>query len=219
MSIEKRTTQYTMKKNAGTGKRELNKARKRAEIVAIATQSFLEQGYAATSMSAIADRLGGSKATLWAHFASKEELFDAVIALQVESFSRDVDEVLLRQTFSLPALRRACLRFIDCLLRENSVLLYRLVTSEGERFPEIKEMFYTRGPAKLRACIAAFFATAYEEEEARQLTQLTVSAVTGYRTDILLRPARTPRAEHEAFVENLLSHVDWPQTRDGLLPG
>jgi AcrR family transcriptional regulator len=61
------------------GKRQLNKARKREAIVQVATRAFLENGYAATSMSAIADELGGSKATLWAHFSSKEELFAAVI--------------------------------------------------------------------------------------------------------------------------------------------
>lgn len=192
------------------GKRELNKARKRAEIVRIATRAFLDQGYAATTMSAIADELGGSKATLWAHFASKEDLFAAVIDLQVETFARDVDEVLTSQSFSLPALRRACLRFIDCLLRETSIQLYRLVMSEGERFPEIKEMFYARGPVKLRTCIAEFFATRFDEAEALQLTQITVAAVTGYRSDVLLRPGKATKAQHEAFVDSLIAHIGWP---------
>ena len=65
------------------GKRELNKARKRAEIVDIATRSFFEHGYAATSMSAIAETLGGSKTTLWSHFSSKADLFTAVVDAQV----------------------------------------------------------------------------------------------------------------------------------------
>lgn len=197
------------------GKRELNKAKKRAEIVQVATRLFFAQGYATTTMSAIADELGGSKATLWAHFSSKEDLFAAVIDLQVEIFADDVDEVLNGQTFSLPALRRASLRFIDCLLRENSILMYRLVMSEGERFPEIKEMFYERGPAKLRTVITAFFATRFTDEESAQLTQCTMSAVTGYRTDVLLRPTRSTKAQHEAFIDNLLSHLAFPpQTMD-----
>lgn len=192
------------------GKRELNKAKKRAEIVRVATRLFFEQGYATTTMSAIADALGGSKATLWAHFSSKEDLFAAVVDRQVEVFASDVDEVLTGQAFSLAALRRACLRFIDCLLRENSILLYRLVVSEGERFPEIKEMFYERGPAKLRCAITAFFATRFDTEEAARLTQCTMSAVTGYRSDVLLRPTRSTQAQHDAFVDNLLTHVAFP---------
>lgn len=199
-----------MTENTGLSKRELNKVRKRAEIVRIASGMFLEQGYAATTMSGIADAVGGSKATLWAHFASKEDLFTAVVDLHVETFARDVDEVLTGQSFSIPALRRACLRFIDCLLRTSSVMLYRLVTSEGERFPEIKEAFYTRGPIKLRGAISTFFATAFDAEEAARLTQLISSAVTGYRSDVLLRPTPADLAEHVAFVENLIGHISWP---------
>lgn len=189
------------------GKRELNKARKRAEIVDIATRSFLDHGYAATSMSAIAEELGGSKATLWAHFGSKEELFAAVIDLQVETFSRDIDEVLTSQTFSIPALRRACLRFLDCLLRDNAVRLFSLVLSEGARFPEIREMFYSRGPAKVRRCIIEFYATRFSEADAARLTQLTMTAMSGYRSDTLLRPAKPKRAELETFVGDFVDMI------------
>jgi AcrR family transcriptional regulator len=52
---------------------------KRAAIVKIAYEAFLTDGYAATSMSSIAAKVGGSKATLYNYFASKEELFAAVI--------------------------------------------------------------------------------------------------------------------------------------------
>lgn len=199
-----------MIEKTGLSKREINKARKRADIVRVASGMFLEQGYATTTMSGIADAVGGSKATLWAHFASKEELFAAVVDLHVEIFARDVDEVLTGQSFSRAALRRACLRFVDCLLRENSVLLYRLVTSEGERYPEVKETFYTRGPVKLRCAITDFFATRFDREEAVRLTQITVAAVTGYRSDVLLRPEPVQPGQHEDFVDTLLAHIAWP---------
>lgn len=194
----------------------MNKANKRSEIIQAAMFLFLKNGYAATSMSAIAELIGGSKTTLWAYFASKEELFAAVIDMQVEIFSQEVDEVLTGQTFSLRALRGACLRSIGFLLRENSVLLYRLVMSEGERFPEIKKMFYERGPAKLQACLARFFATRFSEEDVRRLTQLTISALTGYRYEVLLRSSEANSAEHEAFVDTMLTYVTWPNAEQGL---
>lgn len=201
-----------MMEKCAVGKRELNKARKRAEIVQVASRMFLEQGYAATTMSAIADTLGGSKATLWAHFSSKEDVFAAVLDLHVETFSSSIDEVLTGQTFSVPALRRACLRLIDCLLRESSILLYRMVVSEGARFPELLEAFYTRGPIKLRTRIAGFFATGFNDDDARALTQLMVAAVSGYRSDLILKPDGT-RANHETFVDSLLKHIAWPEPR------
>jgi AcrR family transcriptional regulator len=193
------------------GKRELNKAKKRAAIVEVATKSFFERGYAATTMSSIADELGGSKATLWAHFSSKEELFAAVVDNKVDAFAQEVNEVLTGQAFSFPALRRACLRFLDCLLRENSVQLFRLVLSEGERFPEINEMFYERGPWRFRSCITEFYATHFTREEAERLTLVTVAAIVGYRSDILMRPKRPTLKEREAFVDNLIGLIDWPR--------
>src|SRR6202050_1736457 len=52
---------------------------KRRAILDVATEVFLAQGYAATSMSEIAAKLGGSKGTLYNYFRSKEELFSAFI--------------------------------------------------------------------------------------------------------------------------------------------
>ncbi len=52
---------------------------KRQEIIRIAGELFDELGYERTSMSAIASRVGGSKATLYGYFSSKEDLLRAVL--------------------------------------------------------------------------------------------------------------------------------------------
>lgn len=197
------------------GKRELNKARKREAIVEIATVAFLENGYAATSMSSIADTLGGSKATLWAHFSSKEELFAAVVDMQVDVFSVTITETVVNQVFSLVALRRAGVRFLESLLTPNSIRLFRLVVSEGERFPEVSEMFYSRGPALARGYVRNFFETRMSAEDALRLTRIFMSSLVGYRSDILMRPDKPTPAEREAFVDSLIASIVWP---DLILP-
>ena len=53
---------------------------KRRQIVAAAESLFLAHGYGAVSMDAIAKRAGVSKATLYAHFASKDALFAGIMA-------------------------------------------------------------------------------------------------------------------------------------------
>jgi AcrR family transcriptional regulator len=53
-------------------------ARRRA-IVAAAWEVFRDEGFERASMSAIAVRAGGSKATLYAYFKSKEEVFAAAL--------------------------------------------------------------------------------------------------------------------------------------------
>lgn len=52
----------------------------RARILDTARDLYAEQGYAGTSMAALAGRLGISKAALYHHFASKTEILDALLA-------------------------------------------------------------------------------------------------------------------------------------------
>jgi len=58
-------------------------AEKRREIVVAAAELFVKLGYEHTSMAAISDRVGGSKATLYGYFASKEDLLRAVLEYDV----------------------------------------------------------------------------------------------------------------------------------------
>lgn len=58
---------------------------KRAEIVRIASEAFDQLGYDRCSMTTISERLGGSKATLYGYFDSKEELLRAVLQCEVAS--------------------------------------------------------------------------------------------------------------------------------------
>ena len=66
---------------------------KRSEIVRIASEAFDELGYDRCSMAAISERLGGSKATLYGYFCSKEELLRAVLQCHVASeFDRIMED-------------------------------------------------------------------------------------------------------------------------------
>jgi AcrR family transcriptional regulator len=52
---------------------------KRREIVTAAWDVFRAKGFDGTSMSDVSERLGGSKATLYRYFSSKDELFAAAL--------------------------------------------------------------------------------------------------------------------------------------------
>ena len=64
---------------------------KRSEIVRIASELFEQHGYDRCSMAALSDRVGGSKATLYGYFPSKEELLRAVLQCQIAS---DFDRIM-----------------------------------------------------------------------------------------------------------------------------
>ena len=59
--------------------REESKARTRAELLRAADRLFLRRGFVATSLSEIADEAGLTKGAVYSNFASKEELFLAVL--------------------------------------------------------------------------------------------------------------------------------------------
>jgi len=71
---------------------------KRREIVQVASDLFHDNGYERTSMSMISEKLGGSKATLYGYFSSKEELLAATLVYDVtEEADRLMNEFLANQ--------------------------------------------------------------------------------------------------------------------------
>lgn len=62
-------------------RRERDTSKKRNSIIDAAIKAFQEEGYDKTSMDRIAEVAGASKRTVYNHFASKEELFGAVVDL------------------------------------------------------------------------------------------------------------------------------------------
>src|SRR5258707_9373535 len=51
----------------------------RSRIQAIALELFIEQGYEATSLREIAERLGVTKAALYYHFKTKDEIIQSLV--------------------------------------------------------------------------------------------------------------------------------------------
>jgi len=58
---------------------------KRQHILTVAAQAFQELGFERTTMSEICARMGGSKATLYNYFPSKEVLFFEIMYLSTEA--------------------------------------------------------------------------------------------------------------------------------------
>lgn len=139
-------------------RRTLRKEDRREAIIEIAKRHFLEHGFAATSMSAIAARCGGSKTTLWSHFPSKEDLFSAFVDGLVGEFRQALDEALLTECGTKAALRRFGAVFIAKILSEDARALKRLIAAEGHRFPTLVQTFYEGGPRRTRERLAAFMA-------------------------------------------------------------
>jgi AcrR family transcriptional regulator len=105
---------------------------KRDEIVRVAAQLFQENGFERTSMSMISERLGGSKATLYGYFKSKEELLEAVAYHDVPAQS----ELLMQQFFSGTDLRESFIKlgiaYLTRLMSPVPVANMRMMTTQPE---------------------------------------------------------------------------------------
>jgi len=115
---------------------------KRRDIVRVAAKAFEELGYERTSMLTIAERLRGSKQTLYNYFASKEELLRAVLDFDVsEVANRSVEEFLAEKNLR-KALVRLGVAYLNGQLAPSAMSNIRIVSTQpaesnlGEEFYE-----------------------------------------------------------------------------------
>src|SRR5437588_5424569 len=133
---------------------------KAALILRGARRAFLAGGFGAVSMDAIAREAGVSKATVYAHFGSKEELFGAVIERECEQYfdrfsAGELDPRDVRA--SLTILGR---RFLELILSPDAIALHRIILGEVTRFPMLGEVFWRAGPERERVQIEGFLRSA-----------------------------------------------------------
>lgn len=131
------------------------RARKRDAIVEAARTLFCAEGYPGTSMDAVAAAAGVSKATLYAHFASKADLYREIVGSIANPYIRVSSEVL-----ELPVeegLRVLARRFLDLVLSPQAVTNYRVMIFQGSQFPEMVETFKSAGPEPVIAAVAEYF--------------------------------------------------------------
>jgi TetR/AcrR family transcriptional repressor of mexJK operon len=119
---------------------------KRDAIVRTALAAFLADGYAETSMSSVAAKVGGSKATLYNYFKSKEELFAAVVARKCVQIGKLLNAAEMEGGGDLKAtLTNFGEHFVEMILSDDSIGTFRLATAEAARFPEIGRTIYNSG--------------------------------------------------------------------------
>ena len=147
--------------------RERARDARRKAILAIARDTFLSEGYAATSMSAIAAKLGGSKGTLYNYFPSKEELFEAMMREECAAENIAMTSLPLEGEID-GVLRSLGAAFVRFILSSKAVGIHRIVAAETSRFPELGRMFYEEGPRRTIAVVSGFLADRMAEGRLRR---------------------------------------------------
>lgn len=103
---------------------------KRREIVRVAAKAFEELGYERTSMLTIAERLRGSKQTLYNYFGSKEELLRAVLDFDVGEVADQAMQEFLAEKDLRKALVRFGVAYLNGQLASSAMSNIRIVSTQ-----------------------------------------------------------------------------------------
>ena len=112
--------------------------RRKERVMQVATELFVERGFAATSLVDIARGAGVATRMLYQHFGDKEVIFREVI------FARDAEAALQPPKVEpgdtlYSALLNASNYAYEITYRERSIGLMRLMIAESNRFPEFMQ--------------------------------------------------------------------------------
>lgn len=146
----------TITENLSTRRGRPRDTAKDEAILLAAGDLFMEHGYEAVSVDAVAQRAGVSKATIYARYADKDALFAAVLrqecerAVSPDSFSPDPDQSV-RDTLILLATR-----FLDLVTGDKAMQMHRVLVAETARAPRMAELFYETAVLTLKNRFAAW---------------------------------------------------------------
>ncbi|MGB3797234.1 MAG: TetR/AcrR family transcriptional regulator [Alteraurantiacibacter sp.] len=131
--------------------------RRRHAIMESARHLFVEQGFNRTTLGNIVDQSGGSMATIYKLFGSKEGLLAAVIFAKATS-----GETLVQRNFNSEdapgaVLRRIAMDLHEEFLNPASVALVRIVIAHSIENPEFARHFFESTATRTRDALIRLF--------------------------------------------------------------
>lgn len=130
---------------------------RRQAILEIASKLFTENGFEQTSMAQIARKVGGSKATLYNYFDSKETIFAAVME---SSATEGISAAFMDLAVGKPveqALNQFGCNYLASILTPSLAAIHKMAITEADR-SDIGRHFYLNGPKKGWTRISQYFA-------------------------------------------------------------
>lgn len=142
---------------------------KRKAIMAAAAEIFKMGGYERASMSKIAAHVGGSKATLYSYFPSKEELSSSIMLEDITDQREHLLGIVASPSADLRVtLLKFCKEYIAFILNDDVLANIRIAIAEGAK-SDLGRMIYERGPKEGFVRVASFISEAIKIKKIRQV--------------------------------------------------
>jgi TetR/AcrR family transcriptional regulator, mexJK operon transcriptional repressor len=154
------------------------------ELLDVAAEIFISEGFSAASTNEIARRANSSKTTFYSRFPTKEHLFLAVIERRIDGIFQQVTGTLPEERPIEETLQKFGSALIRLALSQEQIALIRVVSMEAARFPELGKRYYELGPKRAEERLAAYLRKQVERgrllnEDTRQMAQHFVSLASG----------------------------------------
>lgn len=176
------------------------------ELLAIAAEIFLSEGFKGASTNAIARRANASKSTFYSRFPTKEDLFLAVIEHRMERIAGEVTPILSTDAPPTVALQDFGSKLVRAALTQQQVSFVRMIGMEAERFPKLAQRFFELGPGRGQEILAAYLEQSSErgylrKENPERMAEHFISLVTGgevrwFMLGLRSRPSPKRLADH-----------------------
>lgn len=113
------------------------------ELLAAALAVFGERGFRQTTLAEVAARAGVSKGTVYLYFASKDDLFRAVVEHTVIALLEPAEAMARTHAGSASELlTKVVHRMWAAMSQRDMVCLSRLAQAELTQFPEVRRFFF-----------------------------------------------------------------------------
>ncbi|KPL66785.1 hypothetical protein SZ64_00895 [Erythrobacter sp. SG61-1L] len=122
---------------------------RRRAIIKAAKDIFRDVGFERASMAAISAKVGGSKATLYGYFKSKDELFAAAMIDALEDQGQDLIDLLDASRPDVEeVLHRFGLAYLTLLASPEALSVTRTAIAESPARERLGEHLYALGPQR-----------------------------------------------------------------------
>lgn len=123
-----------------------------ARILAAASELFSQYGFEPVSMNAIAERAGVSKANVFHHFKSKNDLYVQVLRAACRESREELEALDLRQGCVRERLKTYAARHLESMLsneRDSRLILREVLENEPGRARQLAEDVFRDGFVRL----------------------------------------------------------------------
>lgn len=122
-----------------------------------ATDLFIQYGYDQVSLDQIVERAGGSKATIYKYFGSKQGLFLAICRDRSDKFIYQIELACQKDSDDIRANLTALLQDLYSIFTdENNMSFDRLLISISAEHQELAIELYNQGPQQSYNLLAAY---------------------------------------------------------------